>query len=123
MKLEIGSIIDKGEFKGKKVCDILSENKKDIFKLIKEGVVFSNEVLEKAGIKKNIHSISTKCSVVEHDNSELAIKLAIDTIDTTTLIEELTIKNIKSSFNDKEENEDYDNEEIDDDDFELEEDI
>lgn len=124
MKLEIGSIIDKGEFKGKKVCDILSENKKDIFKLIKEGVIFSDEVLEKAGIKKNIHSVSTKNSIVEHDNSELLIKLEVDKIDISTLINEIIIKsNPKLSSDDSEKDESSEDKIIEDeDDFNISED-
>ena len=41
MKLEINSIIDKGEYKGKKVSKILSNDKKCIFRLIKEGLMVS----------------------------------------------------------------------------------
>lgn len=80
MKLEINSTIDKGEYKGKKVSKILSDDKKCIFKLIKDGFDFSDEVLEQAGIKKSIHSVSTICSIVEHDKSELAKKLEVDII-------------------------------------------
>lgn len=113
MKLEINSTIDKEEYKGKKVSKILSDDKKCIFKLIKDGFDFSDEVLEQAGIKKSIHSVSTICSIVEHDKSELAKKLEVDTIDATTLINELIIKdNPKLSVDDS------DNEEPIDDDFE-----
>lgn len=113
MKLEINSTIDKGEYKGKKVSKILSDDKKCIFKLIKDGFDFSDEVLEQAGIKKSIYSVSTICSIVEHDKSELAKKLEVDTIDATTLINELIIKdNPKLSVDDS------DNEEPIDDDFE-----
>lgn len=94
MKLDINSTIDKGEYKGKKVSKILSENKKCIFKLIKEGFNFSDEVLEQAGIKKKIHSVATVCSIVEHDKSELTKKLEVDTIDVTTLINEIIISDI-----------------------------
>lgn len=93
MILEIESIINKGEFKGKKVSKILSDDKQNIFKMIKEGILFSDDVLEKAGIKKKIHSVSTVCSVVEHDKSELTKKLEVDTIDVTTLINEIIITN------------------------------
>ena len=123
MKLEINSIIDKSEYKGKKVSKILSNDKKCIFRLIKEGFNFSDEVLEQAGIKKSIHSVSTICSIVEHDNSELTKKLEIDTIDATTLINELIIKDNPKlltidSDNDESVDDDFD------DDFELsEEDI
>lgn len=94
MKLDINSTIDKGEYKGKKVSKILSEDKKCIFKLIKEGFNFSDEVLEQAGIKKKIHSVATVCSIVEHDKSELTKKLEVDTIDVTTLINEIIISDI-----------------------------
>lgn len=91
--------------------------------MIKEGFNFSDEVLEQAGIKKSIHSVSTICSIVEHDNSELTKKLEIDTIDATTLINELIIKDNPKlltidSDNDESVDDDFD------DDFELsEEDI
>lgn len=100
MKLEIHSIIDKGEFKGKKVHKVLSEDKKNIFKMLKEGILFSDSVLEQAGIKKNVHSVTAVCSVVQHDNSELLKKLEIDKVDPSKIFEDIDIK-IKVDNNEK----------------------
>lgn len=120
MKLGINSTIDKGEYKGKKVSKILSEDKKCIFKLIKDGFNFSDEVLEQAGIKKKIHSVATVCSIVEHDKSELTKKLEVDTIDVTTLINEIIITDIpKTPIDDVVSKKTVDDEE---DDFDLLED-
>lgn len=117
MKLDINSTIDKGEYKGKKVSKILSEDKKCIFKLIKDGFNFSDEVLEQAGIKKKIHSVSTICSIVDHDKTELTKKLEIDTIDVTTLINEIIITDVpKIPIDDTIDEKNIDDEE---DDFEI----
>lgn len=117
MKLDINSTIDKGEYKGKKVSKILSEDKKCIFKLIKDGFNFSDEVLEQAGIKKKVHSVSTICSIVDHDKTELTKKLEIDTIDITTLINEIIITDVpKIPIDDTIDEKNIDDEE---DDFEI----
>lgn len=65
-KLNLNSIIDNGVFKNKKVIDIVNNNKKDIFKLVKEGLYFDDEVLALAGIKKTIKNVKTSIQIVEH---------------------------------------------------------
>lgn len=52
--LNADSIIEGGSFDGKSVSEILSNNRKDIFKLLKEGYYFTDEVLQTAGIKKKV---------------------------------------------------------------------
>lgn len=63
MKYDINSVIINGEYKGKLITDILVDKKK-IFSMIKNGDEFSDEVLMKAGIKKNIRDITSNCSTI-----------------------------------------------------------
>lgn len=65
-KLDVNSIIDNGVFKNKKVIDIINNNKKDIFQLVKDGFSFNDEVLTLAGIKKIVKDVKTSNQIVEH---------------------------------------------------------
>lgn len=66
-KLQLNSIIESGDFKNKKVVDIVTNNKKDIFKMIKSGFYFDDEVLTIAGIKKIVKDVKTSNQFVEHE--------------------------------------------------------
>ena len=85
--LNADSIIEGGSFDGKSVSEILSNNRKDIFKLLKEGYYFTDEVLQTAGIKKKvddskvrfthevfIHEKDTKVYKKDKDNLSKIIK-------------------------------------------------
>lgn len=65
-KLGINDIFEEGKYKGKKVSSVVS-NKKAIFDLLKTGCAFEDEVLEMAGIKKNVHDVKASTEVVEHE--------------------------------------------------------
>ena len=65
-KLGINDIFEEGKYKGKKVSSVAS-NKKVIFDLLKTGCAFDDEVLEMAGIKKNVHDVKASTEVVEHE--------------------------------------------------------
>lgn len=65
-KLNIDSIIDDGIYKGKKLSSIANDKKK-IFRLISEGYVLPDDVLEKTGIKKKIRDVKVETVIVEHE--------------------------------------------------------
>lgn len=105
-KLNLNSIIDNGVFKNKKVIDIVNNNKKDIFKLVKEGLYFDDEVLALAGIKKTIKNVKTSIQIVEHSKDTKVYE--IDKTPLQKILKEIsTIEGY--SFNDgsiKDDNED-----------------
>lgn len=75
MKIDsLDIVIDSGKYKGKKVKDVLRSSKRNIFKLLKEGFTFSNEILEKYGIKKEVRDVKVTCDTifekVKSDNNE-----------------------------------------------------
>lgn len=57
MKYNIDSIVDNGIHKDKSIKDILNEDRKYIFTMIKNGDEFDDKVLERAGIKKKISNL------------------------------------------------------------------
>lgn len=68
--LNINSEITTGKHKGKVVKDIISENKKEIFSLIKDGMLFDDEVLSMAGIKKNIRNVKVTQVFTKHEKDD-----------------------------------------------------
>lgn len=100
--LNINSIIEKGKWKGKKVEEIISINKKTIFSLIKEGYLFSDEVLSKAGIKKRVKDVKIETVIIPErikDNTHLEK----DAASLSKILKELhTIDNAAENFNEKE---------------------
>ena len=78
--LSLNSIINGGKFNKQTVNKVLKNNKRDIFSLIKEGFSFDNEVLQMAGIKKNIKNKTIKNEIVEHEKDTKVYE-----IDTTPL--------------------------------------
>lgn len=67
MKLGKESIINNDLFNNKQVIEIINDNKRNIFQLLKKGYEFDDEVLSLAGIKKNIKNVKTRNQIVEHD--------------------------------------------------------
>lgn len=53
-ELDITSKVPYGKYKSEKVGDHLANDKKEIFALLREGYIFTNEVLNKAGIIRKI---------------------------------------------------------------------
>ena len=75
----IDDIIDSGKYKGKKVKDVLRSSKRNIFKLLKEGFIISNEILEKYGIKKEVRDVKVTCDTIfDKSNVNGDNKLSID---------------------------------------------
>ena len=70
--LDLDSKVAFGRGRHKKVSDIIA-NKSAVFKLIKDGYIFSDELLAMAGIKKIVHEPTTTIQIVEHqkDNTVL----------------------------------------------------
>lgn len=64
MKYNIDSIVDNGVHKSKSIRNILNEDRKYIFTMIKNGDEFDDEVLEKAGIKKKISNVKVVCDTI-----------------------------------------------------------
>lgn len=53
-ELDITSKVPCGKYKAEKVGDNLANDKKEIFALLKNGYIFSDEVLNKVGIVKKV---------------------------------------------------------------------
>lgn len=64
----LDDIIDSGKYKGKKVKDVLRSSKRNIFKLLKDGFVISDEILAKYGIKKEIRDVKVSCDTIFDKN-------------------------------------------------------
>ena len=96
MALNINSTIPNGKHRGKKVRDVLSDNRKDIFSLIKSGLSFDDEVLSLAGIKKNIRDV--KVVQVFTDHVKDTRKYEKDTESLSRILKEIrTLDNINES--------------------------
>lgn len=65
-KLTLNDTIKIGKNKKILISDIVSI-KGEIFKYIKKGFWFDDEVLEKAGIKRNVRDVKTECILVDKD--------------------------------------------------------
>lgn len=61
-------ITEKGRYKGKIVEEIINKNRKAIFAMIKKGIMFDDEVLEMAHIKKVEHPHTVTCEIERHSN-------------------------------------------------------
>lgn len=121
--LNINSEIPSGPYKGKKVNDILSSNKKDIFKLLKEGLLFDDEVLSIAGIKKNIRDVKVEQILVEHEKDTKVYEK--ETTSLSKILKEIrTIDNVsESDENSNSQSSDDDNDESEDGYFEIDTDF
>lgn len=106
--LSLNSIINSGKFNKQTVNEVLTNNKRDIFSLIKEGFSFDDEVLKLAGIKKNVKNSTVKNEIVEHDKDTKVYE--VDTTPLHKILKEIsTIDNYSFSENqDKTEEEDFD---------------
>lgn len=65
-KLTLNDTIKIGKNKKILISDIVGI-KGEIFKYIKKGFWFDDEVLEKAGIKRNVRDVKTECILVDKD--------------------------------------------------------
>lgn len=65
-KVKLNTVIEDGKYKGKKISELVS-NKKIIFEMLKDGYIFDEEVLIKAGIKKTVRDVKTTNEVVQHE--------------------------------------------------------
>lgn len=115
-KLSLESVIDNSLFKNKKVVDIINNNKKDIFKLIKEGYSFDDEVLTLAGIKKCVKEVKTTNQIVEHEKDTKVYE--VDKTPLHKILKEIsTIEGYtfnENSIKEETETEDEENDDIDD---------
>lgn len=85
-KLNLDSIIEDGQYKGKRLSDLISDKKK-IFNLISKGYVLSDDVLQKAGIKKSIRNVKTETVIVEHEKDDRVYEK--DTMSVSKIIKDL----------------------------------
>lgn len=85
-ELNLDSIIEDGQYKGKKVFDLISDKKK-IFNLISKGYILSDDVLQKTGIKKNIRDVKTETVIVEHEKDDRVYER--DTMSVSKIIKDL----------------------------------
>lgn len=56
-----------GKYKSKTIREIINLDKKYIFELIKQGYYFDDEVLNMAGIKKNVRNETIKLEIASHE--------------------------------------------------------
>lgn len=68
--LKLNDIIKKGRFKNKSISDIITNNRKDIITLIKEGYEFDDEVLNAAKYKRYIKNKNYISEIVKHTQKE-----------------------------------------------------
>ena len=110
--LNINSEITSGKYKGKTVGDLVTD-KKIIFTLIKQGVIFDDEVLSKAGIKKIIRDVKVEQILVDHEKDNKVYQK-----ETTSLskilkeintIENVTAENEEAKKQEEEKNNIYEN--------------
>lgn len=81
-KLHLDSTTPNGE----NVRDIVGDKKK-VFSLIKKGIQFDDEVLEKAGIKKVVRDVEFKNVFVEHEKDKKTYEK--DTVNLQKILKEL----------------------------------
>ena len=65
IKLSLESVIENGPYKGNTVRDIIKTDKKQLFDLIKRGVLFEEEVYKEARIQHNVRDYEIKHEVVD----------------------------------------------------------
>ena len=66
-------VFEDGKYKGKKVKDVIKKNKKNIFKLIKDGYVISDEILNQFNIKKEVKNVKIIHDTVFDKSSYLGV--------------------------------------------------
>lgn len=86
------SLTDK--IKTKTVQQIIDEDKKNIFKLLKEGYIFEEEVLKYAHIVKTIKDEKISNVIVEHEKNDKVYEKDKDSVN-KILKDILTLDNIK----------------------------
>ena len=97
MTLKLDSTITEGEFKDKTVKEVLECGKKNIFSLIKTGLLFDDEVLSLAGIKKNIRDVKVTQICADHEKDTRVYQK--ETASLTKILKEIrTIDNIEETI-------------------------
>ncbi len=91
------------------IKEIIDEDKKNIFKLIKEGYVFNDDVLIYAHISKNIKNEKFTNVIVEHEKNDKVYEKDKDSVN-KILKDILTLENIKEYKDEIIEEEIYDEE-------------
>lgn len=61
-------ITEHGRYEGKIIEEVVTKNRKAIFSMIKKGVMFDDEVLSMAHIKKIEHPHTVTCEIERHAN-------------------------------------------------------
>lgn len=90
-KLTLESTIETGTNKGKKVSDIVND-KKAVFAMLRDGMMFDDEVLAVAGITRKVKGVNISNVVVEHEVDRKVYEK--DTVSVNRIIKELlTIDN------------------------------
>lgn len=95
--LNIYSILDTGKYRGKKVGEMVdNKDKAELFKLIKKGYSFNDEVLSLIGIKKNVRDVKVSQILVDHVKDKKVYQK--DTASLSKILKELrTIDNLNEN--------------------------
>lgn len=94
--LNINSEVTIGKYKGKIVKDVLKNDKKEIFNLLKQGVLFDDNVLSLAGIRKNIRNVKITQVFTEHEKDTKIYEK--ETISLSKILKEIrTLDNISET--------------------------
>lgn len=62
-----------GRYKNRTVSEMLDMNRNEIFNLLKKGIQFDDEVLEKARVTKSIRDVQTKLIVIDHEAKDTKV--------------------------------------------------
>lgn len=113
-ELDIKSKVPCGKYKSELVGENLVNDKKEVFSLLKDGYIFTDEVLGKVGIIKKVRVSSQQCNrvtdhitdnkVYEKDTMSLKnILKSIHTIESSMENDEIIEEESKNKGNDTEE--------------------
>jgi hypothetical protein len=98
MLYTLKTVLKTGKYSDKTIEQIIAEDKKYLFELLKEGNTFDDEVCERAKLKKNVRDVSIKAVVVEHEKDEIMTKkFAVDKANLKVILEEIINGNTGSS--------------------------
>jgi hypothetical protein len=94
--LNINSEVTIGKYKGKIIKDILKNDKKEIFNLLKQGVSFDDNVLSLAGIRKNIRNVKITQVFTEYEKDTKIYEK--ETISLSKILKEIrTLDNVSET--------------------------
>ena len=114
LKLTLKDKINVGKNKKILVSD-LCEVKGEIFKYIKRGYIFDDEVLIKAGIKKALRDVKTETVFVEHEKEKKSKHLPKETESLKNILKSINVLENIDNYNEnyqQEDNEIADEEDI-----------